>query len=335
MVEKLKNLRHHQEIFEETYLSPRAAKSSASKGRQKPEEPCKIRTEFQKDRHRIIHSKSFRRLRHKTQVFISTSGDHYRTRLTHTLEVAEISRTIARALRLNEDLTEAIALGHDLGHTPFGHAGEAILNTLVPGGFKHNEQSERVVTKLEKLNLTTETLDGIRNHSGRAKTPITLEGQIVKIADRIAYLNHDIDDAVRAGLIEESDIPGKVVAPLGETCSDRILTMMSNLIENSYDKDSIQFTPEIAEATLTLRSWMFGFVYDVSNKLIEENKKAERVIGELFCYYAENPQKNPYFLKEENADEKRAAADYIAGMTDNYALSLYSSLFLPNLETVI
>lgn len=327
MLKQMINLRLQQEEFEINYLSSRAAKSSDSLGRKTPEEPCVIRTEFQRDRDRIIHSKAFRRLKHKTQVFISPVGDHYRTRLTHTLEVAQVSRTIARALKLNEDLTEAIAMGHDLGHTPFGHTGESILNKLIEGGFRHNEQSERVVTIIENLNLTKETIDGIRNHTGEI-LPLTQEGQIVRIADRIAYLNHDIDDAIRAGIISLKDIPEEYIKTLGEKCSERITVMVCSMVQASSDKDTIQMTDEIQKTTDNLRTWMFENVYTSSDRA-DERKKSERVLKGLFEYYTENPQLLADHYKLANNNPKRAAIDYIAGMTDRYAINIFKEVFLP------
>ena len=322
------NLRQQQEEFEHKYLSHRAAKSSLSSGRIRYEEPCIIRTDFQRDRDRIIHCKAFRRLKHKTQVFISPQGDHFRTRLTHTLEVSQISRTIARALKLNEDLTEAIAMGHDLGHTPFGHTGERVLNDLLPGGFRHNEQSERVVTVIEDLNLTRETIDGIRHHTG-SSLPQTLEGQIVRIADRIAYLNHDIDDSIRAGLITLEDIPGDIITTLGKTCSERITTMVCSMVRASSGRDKIQLDKEIEEATDKLRNWMFENIYIGSEEKQLEAKKAERIIEELFKYYTQNPDLLIEHRCSESDSSERIAADYVAGMTDRYALKLYKKKFLP------
>ncbi|MEW5822303.1 MAG: deoxyguanosinetriphosphate triphosphohydrolase [Cyanobacteriota bacterium] len=322
------NLRQQQEDFENKYLNARAAKSSESLGREKYEEPCIIRTDFQRDRDRIIHSKAFRRLKHKTQVFISPQGDHYRTRLTHTLEVAQIARTIARALSLNEDLTEAISMGHDLGHTPFGHTGEKTLDRLLPGGFRHNEQSERVVTIIENLNLTKETIDGIRNHTGET-LPFTMEGQIVKIADRIAYLNHDIDDAIRAGIINIEDIPKEIIATLGKTCSERIATMVCSMVRASSGKDIITLDTEVEESANKLRNWMFDNIYIGSEEKQKEALKAEMVVKELFNYYANNTNLLADYYNGTLNDPLRSAADYVAGMTDRYALKLYKIKFLP------
>lgn len=328
MLKQMINLRLQQEEFEEIYLSPRASKSSRTLGRAVYEEPCIIRTEFQRDRDRIIHSKAFRRLKHKTQVFISPIGDHYRTRLTHTLEVTQVARTIARALKLNEDLTEAIAMGHDLGHTPFGHTGEYVLDKLLPEGFRHNEQSERVVTIIENLNLTRETIDGIRNHTGDAK-PSTLEGQIVKFADRIAYLNHDIDDSIRAGILAIEDLPKNCIDTLGNTCSARIAVMVCSTVRASSESDRIQMDPEIQEATDTLRNWMFANVYTGSEERLKEREKAERVITGLYQYYTENAHLLADHYNFAPNDPSRATADYIAGMTDRYAIQTFKKLFLP------
>lgn len=328
MLNQMINLRKQQEEFELNYLSDKAAKSSKSLGRVMYEEPCIIRTEFQRDRDRIIHSKAFRRLKHKTQVFICPEGDHYRTRLTHTLEVAQIARTIARALKLNEDLTEAIAMGHDLGHTPFGHTGEAVLNKLLPEGFRHNEQSERVVTIIENLNLTKESIDGIRNHTGNT-LPLTLEGQIVRIADRIAYLNHDIDDSIRAGIITLEDLPKNSIKTLGKTCSERIAVMVCSTVQTSSDKNTIQMDTEIKDATDELRSWMFNNVYIGTQQKQKENEKIERVIRGLYEYYTSNHQLLADYHKQASDSIQRTSADYIAGMTDRYAIHVFKNVFLP------
>ena len=321
-------LREEAEKREEILLSPLASLSSRTRGRQKPEEPCPIRTEYQRDRDRIIHCKAFRRLKHKTQVFISPSGDHYRTRLTHTLEVAQISRTIARALCLNEDLTEAIALGHDLGHTPFGHSGEEALNEVVPGGFKHNLQSLRVVEVLEGgsgLNLTWEVRDGIAHHTGPEK-PRTLEGRIICYADRIAYINHDIDDALRAGIIDQKELPQSCLRVLGDNHRQRIDTMVTDMIHYSWQKGEIAMSPEVQQATDTLRSFLFEKVYIGSRAKTEEGK-AKRLLQQLYHYYIEHPEELP--PARTDGDLARRACDYIAGMTDSYALLLYSRLFVP------
>jgi dGTPase len=324
------SIRERLEKLEKDTLSKYAALSQFTKGRTVDEDRCMIRTEYQRDRDRIIHSKSFRRLKHKTQVFISPEGDHFRTRLTHTLEVSQIARTIARALRLNEDLTEAISLGHDLGHTPFGHAGEEALNSVYTQGFKHNEQSLRIVEFLEHgkgLNLTHEVKDGILNHNGDIM-PETLEGCIVKIADRIAYINHDIDDAVRAEIIKETDLPRYCLEILGEKHRDRIDTMVKDIIETSWDKPYIRLSKKVQEATDKLRKFLFDNVYIGSIAKIEE-KKAKRVLQELFYYYSNYPEKIPLEFKKRGSDPERSAVDYIAGMTDRYVITRYQNIFIP------
>ncbi len=325
-------IRLRTEKFEREQLSPFAALSCMSRGRALPEEPCPVRTAFQRDRDRIIHSKSFRRLKQKTQVFISPTGDHYRTRLTHTLEVAQIARTIAKALRLNEDLTEAIALGHDLGHTPFGHAGEEALNEILQDygmSFKHNEQSLRVVDVLESMNLTWEVRDGILNHTG-PQDPVTLEGCIVKIADRIAYINHDIDDAVRGGIIKPDDLPKDCLEVLGERHNARINTMVMDMIKSSWDSPKITMSPEVREAMDKLRNFLFRNVYIGSEAKTEEHK-AKNVLQSLFLHYIRHPEQLPDQLikKEPDTTPARAACDYVAGMTDRYALDVYTEYFLP------
>lgn len=321
--------------WEKEHLSRYAQLTAETKGRIYPETECSIRTPYQRDRDRILHSKAFRRLRSKTQVFIYPVGDHYRTRLTHALEVAQISRTVARALRLNEDLTEAIALGHDLGHTPFGHAGEAALARLM-GHFRHNEQSLRVVDVLEEhsphypgLNLTYEVRDGILKHTGD-ELPETLEGQVVRLCDRIAYLNHDVEDAVRGGLFTEDDLPSNIKEVLGGTRSQRIDTMVKSVIEASWDKPRIAMTPEVAKASDELREFLFTNVY-VGSEAKREESKVYGLIEQLFNYYMNNRA----CLEERvghpiaDADLKRQVCDYIAGMTDGYAIAEYERLFLP------
>lgn len=315
---------------EEKILSSQAAFSRATKGRERKEEKCQLRTEYQRDRDRIIHSKAFRRLKHKTQVFISPEGDHYRTRLTHTLEVAQIARTIARVLALNEDLTEAISLGHDLGHTPFGHAGEEALNEVYPEGFKHNEQSLRVVKTIEQgkgLNLTWEVQDGILNHTG-PNLPFTLEGQIVKIADRIAYINHDIDDALRGGIISLEDLPRICLEILGRKHGVRINTMVKDIVETSWGKNRIQMSPLVGQATDDLRTYLFNHVYIGSMAKIEENK-AKKVIQDLYHFFCQFPEKIPQGIRELAGGKERLACDYVAGMTDRYIVSQYQKNFLP------
>lgn len=338
-------IREQIEKKERQTLSPHAALSCESEGRKKEEQSCSIRTIFQHDRDRILHSKSFRRLKHKTQVFFSPEGDHYRTRLTHTLEVSQVARTVARALSLNEDLTEAIALGHDLGHTPFGHAGERVLQELKPGGFRHVEQSLRVVDVIEKdghgLNLTGEVCNGILMHSkGRGplvspdpqSTAKTLEGQIVRLADIIAYVNHDLDDAVRAGLIDEDEIPSQVVSVVGLTHSGRIGRMVSDLIEQSLLADGavIILSAEMDEAICELRNWLFDRVYQVDHVHVDF-MKASRLLRELFLYFLEN--KADFYAhggRRLPGDALEISiSDFIAGMTDRFALGLYHQLFLP------
>ncbi|MBE3592893.1 MAG: deoxyguanosinetriphosphate triphosphohydrolase [Thermoanaerobacter sp.] len=327
-------IREITEELEYQLLSPYATKSRETRGRDKKEEKCDIRTEFQRDRDRIIHSKAFRRLSHKTQVFISPEGDHYRTRLTHTLEVAQIAKTIARALRLNEDLTEAIALGHDLGHTPFGHSGEEVLNRLLKDGFRHSEQSIRVVEVLENdgkgLNLTWEVKDGICNHS-TAGNPQTLEGQVVQISDKIAYINHDIDDAIRGKVLKPEDLPKDLIAILGDKHSKRIDTMVKDVINNSLGKPRVSMSKEIYEATYSLRDFLFKKVY-IGSKAKKDEEKAKRVVEQLFYYFYDNIDKMPQeFIKlTEIYGKERAVADYIAGMTDKYALLKYKEIFLPS-----
>jgi len=324
-------LKDKQFELEDVFLSPFATKSSSTLGRKEQEESCPFRTEFQRDRDRIIHSKAFRRLKHKTQVFFSPEDDHYRTRLTHTLEVAQISRTMARLLRLNEDLTEAIALGHDLGHTPFGHSGEAALDEIIEGGFRHSEQSVRVVVEVEPLNLTQETLDGILNHSMGKSKAFTLEGQVVKISDKIAYLNHDLDDAIRAGIIKITDIPEEIVAYLGSHRGKMVDTMVRSIIENSYEQNHISMGHECETVMLQLRKWMFENVYFAPQAKVEETK-IKRIVKELFNYY------NGMLMNMNPLADKKmvetTVKDYIAGMTDRYAVKKYRKLFLPRPMTV-
>ncbi len=323
-------IRERIEETENLTLSPYATKSRDTKGRQIPRPLCDIRTEFQRDRDKIIHSKSFRRLKHKTQVFISPEGDHYRTRLTHTLEVSQIGRTIARSLRLNEDLVEAISLGHDLGHTPFGHAGEAALNRLSPNGFRHNEQSVRVVDSIEKLNLTYEVRDGILHHTGEG-TASTPEGKIIKFADRIAYINHDIDDAIRAGVLSISSIPEEIISTLGATHSERISCMIKNCIASSTDTDDIKMTGEIKDAMDALRKFMFDNVYIGSDAKIEESKVYNIMEG-LYTYYIKKPHLLPDVdISSLNESEiERSVCDYIAGMSDRYAIYIFNRLYIPS-----
>ena len=327
----LTKVRERLEEAEYKNLSPYAAKSAETKGRARAEEKCPIRTDFQRDRDRILHSKSFRRLKHKTQVFLSPMDDHYRTRMTHTLEVSQIARTIAKGLNLNEDLTEAIALGHDLGHTPFGHCGESVLNKLMPEGFMHNKQSVRVATVLEDINLTHETLDGILHHSGdlfSASIPkaSTLEGQIVKVADKIAYINHDIDDAVRAGVMDIEDLPKDSKEYFKSKNQSRIATLIMDVIENSYDKNEIIMSDEALFHFNSYRQWMFKNIYFDSPAKLEEGK-ARHVVQTLFEFYLDM-MKQKY--KDSSEDMlKRIICDYIAGMTDRYAITMYEEYFVP------
>lgn len=331
-------LREQTQRREKIVLSPRACRAENSRGRTRMEEACDIRTCFQRDTDRIVYSKAFRRLMHKTQVFLQPEGDHYRTRMTHTLEVSRIARTIARALALNEDLTEAIALGHDLGHTPFGHAGERVLNKLMPDGFAHYRQSVRVVERLEKngegLNLTWEVRNGILCHTS-GQPAATLEGQIVRLADHIAYINHDIEDALRGGVIFPMDLPLTACRVLGFTHRDRIDTLVRDAIEASVDRDHIAQTPEVEEAMKELERFMFQCVY--TNPTVKgEEGKAQDMLEQLFHYYHENPDDMPddfqHILAEEGVD--RAVCDYIAGMTDPYAAARFQELFIPTGWTV-
>ena len=327
-------IREQLEKREYEYLSLYAMKSKDSQGRKREEPQCDIRPVFQRDRDRILHSKAFRRLKQKTQVFLQPKGDHYRTRLTHTLEVSQNARTITKALRLNEDLAEAIALGHDLGHTPFGHAGERALNAVCREGFSHNKQSIRVVEKLEKqgqgLNLTYEVLDGILNHK-TSGTPQTLEGQIVRLSDKIAYINHDIDDAVRGGVLVEADIPEMYRRVLGETSSERLNTMVHNVIVNSMNRPFIRMSPDIEEATMGLRKFMFQHVYQ--NPVAKgEEEKAVHMIQSLYHFYETHIEKLPdKYLAMIDAGEhrERVICDYIAGMTDTYAIKIFQENFIP------
>lgn len=331
------NFREDIENREYQILDKRATKSADSRGRMQPEEKCEYRTAFQRDRDRIIHSKSFRRLMQKTQVFLAPEGDHYRTRLTHTLEVAQVARTIARILNYNEDLTEAIALGHDLGHTPFGHNGEAVLNQIHPGGFKHRVQSLRVVDVLEStskrrgLNLTAEVRDGILNHSG-SDLPWTLEGQIVRYSDRIAYINHDIDDAIRSGVLREEELPRENIQVLGQSHSNRINNLIDDIVHASEGKDRIQLSEPFQQALDELRTFMFRNVYESAEVKREADlNKVEMVITQLYDYFLEHEEKLPeqYRRIAQEDGVQEAVKDYISGMTDRYAVSLYSDLFVP------
>lgn len=326
-------MREQQEAFEEATLSPRAAKSARTQGRQRVEDPCPYRTNFQRDRDRILHCKAFRRLKHKTQVFISPDGDHFRTRLTHTLEVSQVSRSIGRALRLNEDLIEAICMGHDLGHPAFGHTGEHALARCVPGGFQHNVQSLRVADVLMDLNLTSEVRDGIRWHTG-VQTPFTLEGQIVKIADRVAYLNHDVDDAMRAGILTLKDLP-EAYRSLGSTHAQRIGAMIQDLVVSSYDRDTIRMSPGMWDIQTELRIFMFQKVYLGSEAKTEEGK-ARRLVTDLFHHFLENPTKMHEVWGDayEPSNHIQHVVDYVAGMTDRYAIRVYEDIFIPKPWTI-
>lgn len=327
-------IREMAELREEEYFSPYASLSRNSRGRDIKEEPCDIRPVYQRDRDRILHSKAFRRLKHKTQVFLTPQGDHYRTRLTHTLEVSQTARTIAKALRLNEDLVEAIALGHDLGHTPFGHSGESALNEVCPLGFTHFEQSIRVVEILEKkgrgLNLTWEVRDGILNHR-TAGNPNTLEGKIVRLSDKIAYINHDIDDAERAGILSEEEIPLEYRQILGYTIRERLNTLIHDIVRNSEGKPDIIMSPDMEKAMQGLRQFMFEHVYK-NPKAKSEESKAKNMLRELYCYYSSHLEAMPaeYLeLIERGEREERVVCDYIAGMTDQYSMAKFSELFIP------
>ena len=326
-------IREQLEQEEAERLSPLAARAMESRGRETPIEPCPLRTDYQRDRDRILHCKSFRRLKFKTQVFLSPEGDHYRTRLTHTLEVAQVARTLARALRLNEDLTEAIALGHDLGHTPFGHIGERSLDELMPEGFRHNEQSRRCVEVLENggagLNLTWEVRDGILCHSGK-QFPATLEGQCVRRADRIAYLNHDLDDALRGGVLQTFELPADCLKVLGQTHGQRINTMILDIVENSQGKDMLMMSPLVQEAMDGLREFMFERVYRDRWRAAEEHR-CDLVMKQLFHYYSEHPGEMPeeYVLIGYREGMARGVCDFLSGMTDRYAVRTYQQLFIP------
>ena len=329
------NIRESMEALEEQILSPYAALSCRTRGRDRPEPPCDIRPEYQRDRDRILHCKAFRRLKHKTQVFLAPEGDHYRTRLPHTLEVSQIARTIAKSLRLNESLTEAIALGHDLGHTPFGHSGEAVLDHICEDGFSHYKQSVRIVEILEKdgkgLNLTWETRDGILNHRTTGQ-PSTLEGAVVRLSDKIAYINHDIDDAIRARMFTEAQIPAVFTDVLGKSVRERLNNLIHDIIINSMDKPAIIMSDGMEEAMGGLRRWMFENVYKNDIPKAEEGK-AQQMISQLYDYYMKHVDKLPveYLLLMVNKGEKksRVVCDYIAGMSDIYAIDQFEELFVP------
>lgn len=327
-------IRENLEQWEQDYLSPYAAHSRDSKGRMKEEEQCDIRPVFQRDRDRIIHCKAFRRLKDKTQVFLTPEGDHYRTRLTHTLEVSQNARTIAKALRLNEDLVEAIALGHDLGHTPFGHAGERALNRVCPLGFEHSQQSVRTVERLEKegqgLNLTYEVRDGILNHQTSGK-PHTLEGKVVRFSDKIAYIHHDMDDAVRAGILTEKDVPAEIRSVLGSTPGERLDCFIHDIVTNSLGKNDIIMSDRVAEAMKNIRLFMFERVYKNPQAKSEEGK-AEQLMETLYHHFMKNLDSMPeefLNLLAEGEPKEQVVCDYVGAMSDRYAISVYEELFIP------
>ncbi|MEH2938686.1 deoxyguanosinetriphosphate triphosphohydrolase [Lawsonibacter sp. JLR.KK007] len=332
-------LREQLQEREEAVLAPLACRSSQSRGRARPEEECAVRTPFQRDTDRIVYSKAFRRLKHKTQVFLQPEGDHYRTRMTHTLEVSRIARAMARALFLNEDLTEAIALGHDLGHTPFGHAGERLLNEVMPGGFAHYEQSVRVVERLEKggegLNLTWEVRNGILCHT-KGTPAATLEGQIVRLADHIAYINHDIEDALRGGIIYPIDIPLEISSLLGFSHSARVNALVVDAVQASLGQGEIRQSQEVGEAMLALKSFMFEHVY--TNPMAKgEEGKAQDMLRQLFEHFQKYPDGLPADFQTIRAEEgvDRAVCDYIAGMTDPFAVEMFKEIFIPKGWTVL
>ena len=328
------DLRMMQEEREKRMLGPNAARSAETKGREHPEPQCDIRTDFQRDRDRIIHAKAFRRMKHKTQVFISPEGDHYRTRLTHTLEVSQNARTIAKALRMNEDLVEAIALGHDLGHTPFGHAGERALNEVCPYGFCHSEQSVRTVDLLEKkgagLNLTIEVRDGIRNHQTKGN-PFTLEGKIVRFSDKIAYIHHDMDDAVRAGILKESDVPAEIREVIGSTPGGRLDCFIHDIVTASMGKNDIQMSPPVEEAMMKMRRFMCENVY--YNPLAKsEESKAEMLMETLYQHFMKHIDELPgefLDLLSEGEAKEQVICDYVGAMTDRFAIATYDDIYIP------
>lgn len=334
------NIRETIEKWEQETLSPYASLSANTRGRERKEPLCDIRPEYQRDRDRILHSKSFRRLKQKTQVFLAPEGDHYRTRLTHTLEVSQIARTIAKALRLNESLAEAIALGHDLGHTPFGHSGEAVLNRLCSEGFAHYQQSVRIVEVLEQkgqgLNLTWEVRNGILNHRTSGH-PATLEGNIVRLSDKIAYINHDIDDAIRGKIMKEEDLPREYTEILGNSVHERLNIMIHDIIEHSLDKPEVAMSPEREKAMHGLRRWMFDHVYHDGIAKAEEGR-AQQMIEMLYEYYMAHPEELPEeshrIMETRNETKERAVCDYIAGMTDIYAIDRFKELFIPKAWSV-
>lgn len=328
-------IREQLEKRETKILSKHATLSMNSKGREKEEKPCDIRPCFQRDRDRILYSKSFRRLKDKTQVFLSPDGDHYRTRMTHTLEVSQNARTIAKALLLNEDLAEAIALGHDLGHTPFGHAGERALNEVCPGGFRHNEQSLRIVEKLENygqgMNLTWEVRDGILNHE-MDLTPSTLEGKVVRLSDKIAYMHHDMDDAIRGGIITEDQVPKDLCDVIGYTNGEWLDTFIHDIVANSLDKDDIRMSEEIYDAFHRLRKFMFDRVY--TNPIAKgQEGKVEVMIKILYFYYLDHVDLLPDYLKNMmnlGETKERIVCDYVSSMTDRYAVSMFEEVYIPH-----
>ncbi len=328
----MKSVKEQRYRTESMFLSAFACKSNETKGRMREEPACPLRTDFQRDRDRIVYSKSFRRLKNKTQVFFSPDGDHYITRLTHTFDVAQIARSIARSLLLNEDLTEAVALGHDLGHTPCGHVGERVLNALCPTGFEHNRQSLRVVDVLEKdgkgLNLTYEVRDGILQHKSSG-SPATLEGKAVSLADRIAYINHDIEDAVRAGVIKEADLPAGPIETLGRDTSERINTAITDIVNTSFGKNEVTMSEEINRASNELRQFMFEAVYAKANKGIQE--RADRMLTQMYNYFLKEPEKMPVLYQEvaKRDGQERAVCDYISSMTDRYAIGVFEDIFIP------
>lgn len=332
-MKKIPALKEKTYAVEEAFLSPYAKKSKDTAGRSRPEEPCLMRTEFQRDRDRIIYCKAFRRLKNKTQVFFSPEGDHYVTRLTHTLDVAQISRSLARVLCLNEDLAEAVALGHDLGHTPFGHSGERILAKLAPGGFQHNVQSVRVVDVLEKdgrgLNLTYEVKDGILNHK-KSGAPATLEGKCVSVADRVAYINHDLNDAIRAGVLRADNLPKDIISTLGVTSRERINTAISSVYRNSYGQNFVAMEAEIEEASERLRAFMFENVY-LTEFALKEEEKAERMLSELYAYYFSRPEELPQTFLQliDRYGKEQVICDYLSSMTDRYAIYIFNKIFVP------
>lgn len=327
-------LREELERLETMTLSPYASFSAQSRGRDREEAPCELRPVYQRDRDRILHCKSFRRMKHKTQVFLAPEGDHYRTRLTHTLEVAQIARTIGRALRLNEDLIEAIALGHDLGHTPFGHCGERVLNRLTEGRFTHYEQGIRIVERLEKdghgLNLTWEVRDGIRNHS-MSRMPSTLEGRVVRYADKIAYINHDIDDALRGHIIQERDLPRDCMEIMGHSTKERLNSMIRDIIFTSDGTDTVCMTPLMEQTMMKVRQYMFEHVY-VGTEAKQEELKAERLLEQIFNTIYKTPEWLPeHYIQrlEEGENPTEVICDYIAGMSDNYAVDCFNRMYVP------